>query len=129
MMSEISNKTVPMLLIMCTVVLNVYSQLVVKWRVKAAGALPNDFENKVLFLIWLWLDPWVMSAILAVLLAGLAWMAALSKLELSYAYPFMSLAFVLVLIGSVFFFREAVTVPRVVGLLLIISGIIVTSRG
>jgi len=56
-------------------------------------------------------------------------MAAMTKLELSYAYPFMSLAFVLVLFLSAILFHEAVTVPKVLGLLLIIAGLIVASRG
>jgi drug/metabolite transporter (DMT)-like permease len=128
MTSEI-RKDFSIVLVLCTVVLTAYSQLIVKWRVTVAGALPNDFVKKVVFLIWLWFDPWIMSALLAVFCAGLAWMAAMTKLELSYAYPFMSLAFVLVLICSAFFFRELVTVPKVVGLLLIICGIIVASRG
>jgi hypothetical protein len=38
--------------------------------------------------------------------------AALTKFELSYAYPFMSLAFVLVLLSSALLFHETVTMPQ-----------------
>jgi multidrug transporter EmrE-like cation transporter len=55
-------------------------------------------------------------------------MAAMTKFELSYAYPFMSLAFVLVLGLSAVFFQEAITMPKVLGLSLIILGIIIGSR-
>jgi uncharacterized membrane protein len=41
----------------------------------------------------------------------------------------MSLAFVLVLIFSAVLFHEAITAPKVLGMLLIIVGIVVTSRG
>jgi len=61
--------------------------------------------------------------------AGILWLAALTKLDLSYAYPFMSLAFVLVLILSAILFHEAVTVPKVLGVGLVVAGIIVASRG
>jgi len=48
---------------------------------------------------------------------------------LSYAYPFMSLAFVFVLILSAILFHEALTVPKVLGVGLVVAGIIVASRG
>ena len=70
-----------------------------------------------------------MSAVVAGFFALLCWLAAMTKFELSYAYPFMSLAFVLVLIFSAVLFHEAVTVPKVLGVVLIMAGIIVASRG
>ena len=118
-----------LLLVFCTVVLTSYAQLIVKWRVIRAGQLPADVGKKVLFYTGLLFDVWVISAVAAAFLAGLAWMAAMTKLELSFAYPFMSLSFVLVLICSAFIFHETVTAAKVVGMLLIIIGIVVTSRG
>jgi multidrug transporter EmrE-like cation transporter len=111
------------------VLFTVYGQLVVKWRVGKAGALPTAFSQKILFLAGLILSPWVASGIAAGFFALLCWLAAMTKFELSYAYPFMSLAFVLVMIFSVFLFHETVTAPKVLGLLLIMIGIIVTTRG
>lgn len=52
----------------------------------------------------------------------------MTKFEISYAYPFMSSAFVLVFILSVFLFQETITWQKIIGLLLIVAGIIVTSR-
>lgn len=112
-----------------TVLCTVYGQIVVKWQVAKAGALPPTLSEKILFLVHLVLNPWIMSGIVAAFFALLCWLAAMTKFELSYAYPFMSLAFVFVLILSAIFFHEAVTVPRVLGVLLIIAGIIVASRG
>lgn len=111
--------------VLCTV----YGQIVVKWQVSKAGALPASFSEKILFLIHLVLNPWIMSGMVAGFFALICWLAAMTKFELSYAYPFMSLAFVFVLILSAVLFHEAVTVPKVLGILLIIAGIIVASRG
>ena len=116
-------------LVFLTVLLTVYGQVIMKWRVRRAGSLPLDFSNKVFFLMRLLIDPWVISGMLVAFLAGISWLAAMTKLELSYAYPFMSLAFVLVLILSAILFHEAVTLPKVLGLLLIGMGIIIASRG
>lgn len=53
----------------------------------------------------------------------------MTKFPLSYAYPFMSLAFVLVMFLSAFFFNEPVTLAKTLGLALIVTGIIIGSQG
>jgi multidrug transporter EmrE-like cation transporter len=118
-----------MALVFCSVVLTTCSQLIVKWRVRSAGPLPVELTKKALFLSGLLLDPWIILGILAAFFAGISWMAAMTKLELSFAYPFISLSFVLVFVFSALLFHEAVTAPKVIGMLLIIAGIIVTGRG
>jgi multidrug transporter EmrE-like cation transporter len=56
-------------------------------------------------------------------------MAAMTKFELSYAYPFMSLAFALVLLSSALLFHETVNTAKIVGIFLIMAGIVIASRG
>jgi multidrug transporter EmrE-like cation transporter len=112
-----------------TLLLIVYGQLVIKWQVMAAGAFPADPADQILFLARLLLNPWIISALAAALAAAIAWMAAMTKLDLSHAYPFMSLAFVLVLLGSAYFFHEPVTPAKLVGLALVCAGIVVGSQG
>lgn len=116
-------------LVLCAVLLTSYAQLIVKWRVSRAGALPVDFTKKILFLTGMLFDPWVLTGVLGALLASFAWMAAMTKLELSFAYPFVSLSFVLILIFSALLFHETITAPKILGVLLIIAGIIVIGRG
>jgi multidrug transporter EmrE-like cation transporter len=115
--------------IFLTIVLTVYGQLIIKWQVTKAGALPDALLNKITFLFGLFLNPWIASAFVAAFLASLFWMAAMTKLPLSHAYPFMSLAFVLVLIASGLFFHEPITALKIAGILLIALGIIVGSQG
>ena len=49
--------------------------------------------------------------------------------ENQHAYPFMSFAFVLVLVLSSVFLHEAVTIPKIVGIALIAAGVIIGSWG
>ena len=53
----------------------------------------------------------------------------MTKLDLSHAYPFMSLNFVFVIILSGLLFHEVVMPPKLIGLDLIILGIMVGRRG
>ena len=115
--------------IFATIFFTVYGQIVLKWRINSFGALPDSsMMDKVLFLFKVLLDPWVFSGFAAAFVASFFWMAAMTKFDISYAYPFMSSAFVLVFLLSVLLFHEPITWQKVVGLLLIVAGIIVTSR-
>jgi len=115
--------------ILITIILTVYGQLIVKWQVSLAGVFPASGWDKTLYLGKLLISPWVMSAMAAALLAGMAWMAAMTKLNLSYAYPFMGLTFILVLILSGVFFDEPMNWQKTVGVLLIMGGIALSSQG
>lgn len=116
--------------VLLTVALTVYSQIVNKWQVTAAGALPDDVTGKLAFLFRLLLNPWVLSTFVGAFLAGLAWLAAMTKLPLSYAYPvFASLTFVLVIGLSTILFKETITPPKAIGIGLIIAGIVIGSQG
>lgn len=115
--------------IVLAVVLTVYGQIVVKWQVDSAGAFPIAFVDKVWFLLRLILSPWVISSFTCSFLALLAWMAALTKFPLNYAYPlFISLTFTVVILFSALFFREPITFSKVVGIAFIIGGIIIGSQ-
>ena len=111
-----------------TIFFTVYVQIVLKWRVVRLWALPDDFGGKMSFLFQVLQDSWIISGLASALVASFFWIGAMTKFDLSYAYPFMSASFVLVFFLSVLLFQEPVTFSKVAGLLLIISGIIVTSR-
>jgi multidrug transporter EmrE-like cation transporter len=108
-----------------SLILTVYGQLVVKWQVLREGRLPATLNGKIGFFASLLLNPWVLSAMLTTFIAALCWMAAMTHLELSKAYPFAALSFLLVLILSGVFFGEPVTPAKAIGMVLVIAGLIV----
>ena len=112
-----------------TILFTVYGQLILKWQVSKAGALPDTIGAKIGFLFGLLLNPWIVSGFAAAFIASLCWMAAMTKLPLSHAYPFMSLAFVLVMFLSALFFHEPLTWPKVIGISFIVCGIVLGSQG
>jgi drug/metabolite transporter (DMT)-like permease len=122
-------RLVDALYIVSTVLFTVYGQLILKWRIAQLGALPSGGGEKVKFLLVLLLDPVILSGFVAAFLAALSWMAAMTKYQLSFAYPFMSLNFVLVLALSGWLLNETVTVARIIGVFLIVVGTVVAARG
>lgn len=117
------------LYIALTILFTVYGQLVIKWQVRQAGVLPVSTGAKIGFLLGFLLNPWIVSGFLAAFLASLCWMAAMTKLPLSHAYPFMSFAFVMVMFLSAIFFHEPLSWPKVIGMVCIVVGIVVSSQG
>lgn len=111
-----------------TIFFTVYGQLILKWRINSFTALPADFMDKIIFLFKLLFDPFIFSGFAAAFIASFFWMAAMTKFELSFAYPFMSGAFVLVFILSVLLFQETLTWQKLLGLSLIVVGIFISSR-
>lgn len=72
--------------------------------------------------IWLW------GAMLCYAVSILLWMSVLSKVEVSYAYPFLSVGYVLSAVAGYLLFSENITPIRVVGIVVICVGVILISR-
>ena len=59
----------------------------------------------------------------------LVWVGALRYVPLNVAYVFMALSFIVVPALSALFFKEAISLRQIAGLLLIVTGIIVSLSG
>ncbi|MCR1933975.1 SMR family transporter [Clostridium tepidum] len=70
----------------------------------------------------------VMAGIISYGVSFLLWIKVLSKVELSYAYPMVSLGYVLIMIFSYFFFKENITPIRILGVAFIMIGVILVAR-
>lgn len=114
--------------ILGTIGFTVYGQLVLKWRIAQYGELPTQTADKLYFLAKLFLDPFLLSGFASAFIASIFWIAAMTKFDVSYAYPFMSLAFVLVLILSGLLFKEPITLNKIAGMAFIVIGIVITSQ-
>jgi multidrug transporter EmrE-like cation transporter len=121
-------KMVGFLYIALTILFTVYGQMIIKWQVSNAGDFPPDLGEKLMFMVRLLLNPWVISSFAAAFMASLWWMAAMTQFELSFAYPFMSLAFVVVMVLSIMFLGEQLTWTKIAGTLIIITGLFVITR-
>ncbi|HJX08370.1 MAG TPA: EamA family transporter [Actinomycetota bacterium] len=72
-------------------------------------------------LVWAGLAIFAVSAVL--------WLFALSRADLSFAYPFAALGYVIIVIASILFLDEHVQPITWVGVVLIISGIMLIAQG
>ncbi|WP_420993383.1 EamA family transporter [Cupriavidus sp. 30B13] len=115
--------------ILLTIFFTVYGQVILKWRMQRLGTMPVELWDKALFVIRVLFDPGVFSGIFAAFLASLCWIVAMTKFELSYAYPFVSLCFVAVLMLSAWLLGEPLSMLKIFGVVFIVFGTILASQG
>jgi multidrug transporter EmrE-like cation transporter len=108
----------------------VVSQLIIKWKMSAFSF--EDYEtwqDKFALAFSMLLNPYIILSLLLTLLAGITWMIAMTKFEISYAYPFTLLGLVFVTIFSILFFGENFNLYKIGGIILILFGVTVISKG
>lgn len=92
---------------------------------KAADILKNSRSS----LLQTVLDLRVILAVVYLGLGVITWIAALTSIPLSVAYPFMSISVVLIMAYAVFFLKESVKPQQWLGAGLIMLGLSLVSAG
>lgn len=115
-------------LIAITVCLTVAGQLLVKAGMLEVGALPDHLSAVPTFVVHTLANFKVIGGLGAAILAALAWMGAVSLSDISFAYPFMGLAIVIVLALSPSVFGEGVPVNRWLGVVIVCAGLWVAAQ-
>ena len=114
--------------ILLTVAFTVVGQLLVKRGMLQVGSSP-EHATLVPWFVWKALTNLnVALGLAAAVAAAISWTIAISRSELSFAYPFMGLAIVLVLALSGSVFDERVPAGRWIGVGLVCLGLIVAAR-
>jgi drug/metabolite transporter (DMT)-like permease len=123
-----SKVNVAVVYILISVLAGAAGQLLLKKGMSSMGPLTLSV-NQLLPLIWrLATNPYVVFG-LAIYMGGtLFWLTALSRVDLSYAYPFASMSYVVMLVASWRLFGEDLTAMRILGSLVIMFGVFLISR-
>jgi drug/metabolite transporter (DMT)-like permease len=59
---------------------------------------------------------------------GIAWLKILSDVPVSYAFPFLAISYIVIILGSSWFLNENINLLKVTAIVLIIAGVICLSR-
>lgn len=118
-----------LLSIAITVLCTVFGQLLIKKGMLEIGAAPGRTAMLPDFLWRTFTNYKVLLGLAAAVVAAVSWTVAVSRSDLSFAYPFMGLAIVLVLAISPAMFGESVSLMRWVGVLVVCVGLWLSARG
>lgn len=85
--------------------------------------------GKIQFAFGMLLSPWGRASLLATFLALFLWIAATSRFELSYVWPFMNLYVAVAFLLGVLLLNELVISPKIIGFAPISIGTMVVAHG
>lgn len=123
-MSKIKNA----IYIFITIIFTVLGQILTKKGQSLLGTYPTNRIELIGFLIKSLFTPHIFAGMICAVIAAISWIGALSKYKISFAYPFMSLSYVLVMIASLIFFKERVYPIQWIGVVVICIGVFLVSR-
>jgi multidrug transporter EmrE-like cation transporter len=114
--------------ILLSVLLGVAGQLLLKHGMTAMGQLDIG-ANGMLGALWrIGTSPYVVGGLLIYVSGTFFWLLALNRVDLSYAYPFASLSYVLIFFASWMMFHENISPLRFAGMLVICLGVFLVAR-
>ena len=111
-----------------TILLTVIGQLLVKRGMLQVGATPEELNLLPRYIVRAGTNPSVVIGLGCAVAAAAAWILTVARAELSFVYPFMGLAIVLVLALSGLLFDEVVSLRRWAGVTVVCLGLILASR-
>src|SRR4051812_45522500 len=115
-------------LILLSVLLNVIGQICIKMGTRALGVVEFAHSGVIHELFRVFTNAYIWAGLIVYGIGTLFWISALSKSDLSYAYPFLALGYVLIIIFSYFIFKESFTAYKLIGIALIVIGLVFISR-
>lgn len=119
------NNLFNLILILTSIICSSTAQIMLKIGTNRIG---NDISSIVSFFIKAITTPQIIAGVSLHVGALLFWLLALRRVDVSYAYPFISLGFVFVLLMSAIWLQETVSLDRIIGVILILMGIIYVAR-
>jgi len=115
-------------LIFTGVFLNAVAQLLLKAGTNAVGHFHFTTENIVPVGWQMATQPYILGGMVCYAVSLVVWIMALSRVEVSIAYPMLSVGYVLNAIAAWYFFGEAVSATRLIGIGVIIIGVYIVAR-
>jgi multidrug transporter EmrE-like cation transporter len=104
------------------------SQILLKQGMNTIGKFEFGGNSLLRMLPVVALNPYVVSGLAVLVFSMGLHLMALSRVDLSFAYPFLSVSYVLVLLASYFWFGEAVNAYRIIGIAFVCFGTFFVAR-
>jgi multidrug transporter EmrE-like cation transporter len=115
-------------LVVAGVLLNAAAQLMLKAGTNAVGRFEFSAANALPVGLRLATEPHILAGLACYVVSVAVWIMALSRVEVSIAYPMLSIGYVVNAIAAYYLFGEAVTPMRLLGIGIIVLGVFIVAR-
>lgn len=118
-----------LLLILFSVASSAVAQLLLKIGMSHRGDEPAHAAGWPAVIGTALSNPFVVGGLALYALGALVWLLVLAKADLSFAYPFVGVGFILTLAMSRVVLDEVITMQRLFGTLLVAAGVVLVATG
>jgi multidrug transporter EmrE-like cation transporter len=115
-------------LILTGVLLNAFAQLLLKKGMISIGYFEIQFESLFPMVRKVATNLYILVGLGSYVVSVAIWLLVLARVEVSYAYPFLSVGYVVVALMGYYIFQENLSWMRAIGIAVIIVGVILLSR-
>ena len=115
-------------LILSGVLLNAFAQLLLKKGMLTIGHFDIHFQNLFPVAKKVACNSYILLGLGSYVISVVIWLLVLARAEVSYAYPFLSVGYVVVTLAGYFIFQESLPWTRVLGISIIIAGVLLLSQ-
>ena len=115
-------------IILLSVLLNCAAQIFMKSGMMAVGEV-NGIKGFISAAPKMLMTPSLWASAVCYIISIALWLVVLSKVDVSYAYPFLSIGYILSAVAGHFLFAENITPIRIAGIAVICVGVVLISRG
>ncbi len=115
-------------LILSGVLLNAFAQVLLKKGMVDIGYFEIQFQNFFPVIKKVATNLYVLLGLGSYVISVAIWLVVLARAEVSYAYPFLSVGYVVVTLLGYFIFQESLSWMRGIGICIIIIGVVLLSR-
>jgi len=119
---------VSLAIIMTGVLLNAAAQLLLKAGTNAVGHFEFSAQNIVPIGMKLAFEPHIAGGVACYVVSVVVWILGLSRVEVSIAYPMLSIGYVLNAAAAWYLFGESLTAQKLIGITFIVVGVFLVAR-
>lgn len=120
------NRYIP--LILSGVLLNAMAQLALKKGMSDIGQFTFSMENVWPVCLKVAFNPFVLAGLLCYVISVVIWLLVLSRVDVSYAYPLLSVGYIVTAFAGWIFFNEGLNIWRWTGIIVICLGVWLITR-
>lgn len=115
-------------LIIFGVLLNAVAQLALKQGMRQIGYFEFSLRNSSHIFFAVASSPYILAGLTCYVISVVVWLLVLSRVEVSYAYPLLSIGYIVTAFAGWFFFQEGISLTRWIGIAVICIGVWLITR-
>lgn len=117
-------------MVLAYIVFNSFGALIIKYKINEMGTIQlSSFRFVMKYFYELIKSPLIICGIFSIFISAFVWMVALSRMQISIAYPVaVGLNFIVVVTVALIFFKEHLSVEKIIGIVLIFISVFLISR-